>query len=175
MRKMIIYFHGYGSSSKSDKATRLKAEESFKVFSFDIDIDPDVAFKQLSHNIDMALIEDMHLPEELIFVGTSLGGWWAEKMAKLYQCKAVIINPSVNPASSLSKYGVAKEIRDKYYEFQPDVRHKYFFAKRDDVINNDQFRINLIESGHDVTIDSKADHRFSGEPFENVVNYLKSL
>jgi predicted esterase YcpF (UPF0227 family) len=153
----------------------LKAEESFKVFSFDIDIDPDVAFKQLSYNIDMALVEDMHLPEELIFVGTSLGGWWAEKMAKLYQCKAVIINPSINPESSLSKYGVVKEICDKYYEFQSDVRHKYFFAKCDDVINNEKFRTNLIESGHDVTIDSKADHRFSGEPFENVINYLKSL
>ena len=175
MKKMIVYFHGYGSSRNSDKVARLKQEEDFNVYAFNIDIDPDVAKKQLVENIDMALMEDLHRPEELVFVGTSLGGWWAGRMAKLYQCKAVIINPSINPGVSLAKYGVSPEILDKYHLFPPHIGHKYFFAKNDEVINNETFRTTLIDSGYDVTVDDKADHRFGGDSFEKVVSYLKTM
>jgi pimeloyl-ACP methyl ester carboxylesterase len=175
MKKMIVYFHGYGSSRNSPKVDRLKQEKDFNVFAFHIPIDPEVAAKQLVENIDMALIEDLHKPEDLVFVGTSLGGWWAGRMAKLYQCKAVIINPSIDPGVSLAKYGVSPEILNKYYLFPPYIGHKYFFAKNDEIIDNETFRNNLIESGHDVTVDDKANHRFDGDSFEKVVSYLKTL
>lgn len=175
MKKMIVYFHGYGSSPNSDKVSRLKQEEDFNVYAFNIDIDPEVATKQLTENIDMALMEDLHRPEELVFVGTSLGGWWAARMASLYKCKAVIINPSINPGVSLEKYGVSQEILNKYYPFPPYIGHKYFFAKNDKVINNERFRTILAESGYDVTVDDKAEHPFGGAPFEKVVSYLKTL
>lgn len=175
MKKMIVYLHGYGSSRNSSKVARLKQEKDFNVYAFNIDIDPDVARKQLVEDIDMALMEDLHRPEQLVFVGTSLGGWWAGRMAKLYKCKAVIINPSIDPGVSLAKYGVSPEILNKYHLFPPHIGHKYFFAKKDAVIDSEQFRETLINSGYDVTVDDSADHRFGGAPFEKVVSYLKTL
>ena len=175
MKKMIVYFHGYGSSKNSAKVVRLKKENDFNVFSFNVDIDPDVALEQLTDNIDMALMKDLHNPEKLVFVGTSLGGWWAAKMASIYKCKAVLINPSINPGVSLAKYGVSQEIFDKYYTFPPKMEHKYFFAKNDEVIDSENFRDNLINAGYDVTVEDEADHRFGGAPFEKVVSYLKTL
>lgn len=172
-KKMIVYFHGYGSSSKTDKVSRLAEEPNFNVYSFDINIDPDVAYKHLETQIDMALLDDLHVPEELVFVGTSLGAWWAAKMADVYKCKAIIINPSIDPKNSLEKYGVAENIREKYTTFIPANTHKYFFAEFDRVINSEQFREDLITSGHDVTITSGADHSFKGKPFEQVVTYLQ--
>jgi len=173
-KKMIVYFHGYGSSSKSDKVSRLAEESNFNVYSFDIDIDPDVAYKQLETQIDMALVHELHVPEELVFVGTSLGGWWAAKMADLYKCKAVIINPSIDPKSSLEKYGVAENIREKYTPLITSKTHKYFFAKFDQVIDSISFRIELFGAGYDVTVNDEADHSFKGKPFDEVVRYLQN-
>jgi len=175
MKKLIIYFHGYGSSQNSDKATRLRQDVDFNVYAFNIDIDPDVAKKHLIDCIDMALIDDLEAPEELVFVGTSLGAWWASKMAALYDCKAVLINPSVDPANSLLKYGVPKEICDKYSTFAPALTHKYFFAETDEVINNVFFRDTLKDVGFDVEIVKDSDHSFRGDPFEKVVKYLKTF
>jgi len=172
MKKMIVYFHGYGSSKTSEKVSRLKQEALFNVYSFDIDIDPEVALRELNHNIDMALIEDLHNPEEVVFVGTSLGGWWASKMAEIYKCKAVIINPSIDPKMSLLKYGVSTDICNKYHPLTTSMDYKYFFARCDEVIDSENFRETLISAGYNVTVDDKADHRFGGESFERVVEYL---
>jgi predicted esterase YcpF (UPF0227 family) len=175
MKRLIVYFHGYGSSKDSDKVTRLKRESDFIVHAFDININADVAYNELTQNIDMMLATDVEQPVKLVFVGTSLGGWWASRMAKLYQCKAVVINPSIDPENSLLKYGVPYEVCERYHLFAPFIGHKYFFARYDEVIDSRQFRDNLSHSGHDVTVIDKADHRFNGEPFEEVIKYLKGL
>jgi len=175
MKKMIVYFHGYGSSKTSDKVSRLKKDPDFNVYSFNIDIDPEVAYAELIHNIDMALIEDLHNPEEVVFVGTSLGGWWASKMADLYKCKAVIINPSIFPETSLLKHGVSADICSKYHPLITNMNYKYFFARYDEVIDSKTFMEGLIDSGYDVTVDDKANHRFGGESFERVVEYIKAF
>lgn len=175
MKKLIVYFHGYGSSPKSDKVARLRQEPDFNVHAFNIDIDPVFAEKHLTHWINMCLVDNIHLPEKLVFVGTSLGGWWAKKMAKQYKCKAVIINPSVDPANSLIKYGIAEEVLSGYHLLAPYIGDKYFFAEHDEVIDNVEFRNNLIDSGYDVTVVKNADHRFGGDAFEKVVSYLKTL
>jgi len=175
MKKLIVYFHGYGSSKDSDKVKRLKQESDFETHAFDIDIDPRVAHYELTKNIDMLLATDPHVPRKLVFVGTSLGGWWASRMAKEYQCKAVVINPSIDPEKSLMKYNVDPNICYRYYPFCPHTTHKYFFARFDEVIDSEKFRNNLIFASYDVTVINKADHRFNGEPFEEVIKYLKTL
>lgn len=175
MKKLIVYFHGFGSSPNTDKVVRLKKEADFEVYAFPINIDYDVSIKELEHNIDMMLATDPEQPVKLVFVGTSLGGWWAKKMSKMYQCKAVVINPSVAPNESLKKYGVSDEICEKYHPIAPYEVDKYFFAEHDEVIDNVEFRQNLINAGYDVTIVKDANHRFNGESFELVVKYLKGL
>ena len=42
--------------------------------------------------------------EEVVFVGTSLGGFWAAEMAKHFGVPSVIINPCLDPNGALRKY-----------------------------------------------------------------------
>lgn len=42
--------------------------------------------------------------EEVVFVGTSLGGFWAAEMAKHFGMPSVIINPCLDPNTALRKY-----------------------------------------------------------------------
>ena len=171
MEKLIVYCHGYGSGTKSTKLKALKSA-GFNAHCFAADVDPDKANAYLTNKIDKLLLEYSNRDIELVFVGTSLGGWTASRMAKLYKTKAVIINPSVDPSTSLLKYGVSKEICDRYHLFCPHETHKYFFAKYDEIIDNRDFSKSLTEAGYDVTIVDGADHRFE-KHFGLVIDYLK--
>lgn len=173
MKKVIVYFHGYGSSPNSDKVKRLRQEKDWEVYAFPINIDPTIAFSQLTLYIDMVLAEEpIEEDFEMVFVGTSLGAWWASRISRLYKCNAVLINPCVDPAMSLAKYDVPDEIRSKYYLLSPYFAHKYFFAENDEVIPNETFRHYLFEAGYDITVTPNATHRFDGEAFEGVIDYL---
>ena len=173
MKTLIIYFHGYGSSSKSDKVARLKQEKDFDVYAFDASINPDIAVKEVGDCNDMVLLDYIHQPVKMIFIGTSLGGWLASKMAQLYDCDAYIINPSVNPTTSLKKYGVSDDICDKYSVLVPCYKHKYYFAAVDNVINNTDFSTNLLNSGYDVTVIKNTDHIFGGNAFDEIIKRIK--
>ena len=173
MKKVIVYFHGYGSSPNSDKVTRLRQEKNWETYAFPINIDPVVAFEQLSGNIDMILADNPHDEDILlVFVGTSLGAWWASKMAKVYTCHAVLINPSIDPETSLLKYDVEPVICQKYHMLAPYHGNKYFFAENDEVIPNEEFRNYLIDAEYNVTVTPNTDHRFGGEAFEGVIKYI---
>lgn len=49
-------------------------------------------------------IESQVPNEEVVFVGTSLGGFWAAEMAKHFGMPSVIINPCLDPNTALRKY-----------------------------------------------------------------------
>ena len=174
MKKIIVYCHGYGSSPNSSKVERLMQEPDFDVYAYPASVDPYIAIETVSHNIDKMLLEkDLELSSELIIVGTSLGAWLAAKLATLYKCHAVIINPAVDPCTTLEKYGVPLEIREKYSIFAPAMNHTYFFAGYDEVIDNREFRRNLLAAGYHVEVVHGADHRFGGQAFEHVIKHLK--
>jgi predicted esterase YcpF (UPF0227 family) len=63
-------------------------------------IEPDEAYKE----INIAIMQILQRETEIILVGTSLGGFWANFFAQKYKLKCVLINPSVHPWSSLKKY-----------------------------------------------------------------------
>ena len=176
MKKIIIYCHGYNSSSKSSKLQQLQQlkDSGFEAYCFDADINPVKALEHLTNEIDILLVEKQHHKDfKLIFVGTSLGGWMASKLAKLYSAEAVIINPSINPKLSLLKYGVADEICDLYEPIEWSKKSKYFFADKDEVIDNVEIRQYLINEGLDITVVPGADHRFD-KHFNIVLEYLKN-
>lgn len=173
MEKLIVYCHGYGSSANSSKLKALK-DAGFNAYCFDASVDPVEANLYLTNKIDNLLIDHLNQDIELVFVGTSLGGWTASRLSKMYGAKAVIINPSVDPANSLLKYGVPNEICDLYHVFAPYEGHKYFFAEHDEVIDNTVFRENLTVAGFNVTVVPGADHRFD-KHFDLVIDYLKAM
>ena len=95
----VIYFHGYGSNSSSEKAIALSF--NYYVEAPTIPIKYDDALSALTDYLTSTCTG------EEVFVGTSLGGYWACKMAEKLGYPAVLINPSCRPSKTLSLYGNA--------------------------------------------------------------------
>lgn len=95
----VVYFHGYGSSSTSDKVTGLA--EHFIVHAPSIPIKFDEAKKILINFINEL---NLNLSNEVVFVGTSLGGYWAGLMGEIFMVPTIMINPSCNPSKTLRLY-----------------------------------------------------------------------
>lgn len=176
MKKLVIYFHGYNSSPNTDKVARLCKESSFLTYAFPIHLDPSVAYPELVSKIDDVLM-NFHNNEniKLVFVGTSLGGWWASKLAKEYGCKSIIINPSSEPANSLRKYDVPERICTQYEDISFPDNATYFFAKNDGLLDHTELIRMLTEQKKDVRIYKDGGHRFNGASFEKVVDYIKEI
>lgn len=173
MSLKIVYFHGYGSSVKSDKVRQLSNLLDCTVHAFPVDVDPQVAWDELTHYIDMLLLEDMHVDDQLVFVGTSLGGWVASELGLLYDIPAVVINPSCNPAYSLLKYGVDSKVRRKYSPIKFSHKNVYFFAEQDEVIVNSETVHFLQQHDYEVYVVPGASHRFDGEPIRKVAEVIR--
>ena len=158
--KFIVYFHGYGSSPKSDKVDRIKSIlPDSEVYAFPIDINHDVASP------------DFYTESETIFIGTSLGAWWAAKMADKFGVRSVLINPCYDPVSSLEKYGVSEEMRSKYSKMDiTDLSNKSFvFSEVDEVIDHSVLISKLDERECSFDIFQNTSHRFNGAEFDFVI------
>jgi uncharacterized protein len=107
----ILYLHGFRSSPKSAKA-HLMAQW---VFSYNL--------QALAHQVTpitwacpqlpaspreaMALIADITATwpaDDMVVVGSSLGGYFATALMRLRGCRGGLINPSVHPARDMEKY-----------------------------------------------------------------------
>ena len=99
----VLYLHGFRSSPQSAKASRLAS-----LFGSTY---PDVHWwcPQLPASpleaSKLILEGTANWPKEsMAVIGSSLGGFYATWLAHLYDCKAVLINPAIDPARDLAKY-----------------------------------------------------------------------
>ena len=99
----LLYLHGFRSSPQSAKARLMAAHMA--------EHHPDVVWHcpQLPPSpqaaVDMVSAATAHWPSEtMAVVGSSLGGFYATWVAEQRGCKAVLLNPAVNPARDLQKY-----------------------------------------------------------------------
>lgn len=125
---MILYLHGFRSSPLSAKA-RMMGERMRK-----LGLAHDYFCPQLpaSPQAAMALVLDWiarlpqlqrdDLPQTLSIVGSSLGGFYATWLAQRLDCRAVLLNPAVQPPRDLEKYvGVSTQFHsDEPFEFKAE-------------------------------------------------------
>lgn len=170
--KTVIYFHGYGSSPNTDKVKLLK-EQFHTVLAFPIDVDPDVSIPYLEKQIDNFLVSNINSQSEIIFVGTSLGAWYAGRMASLFGVRCVLINPCYSQHAVKIDLGIPEEIKAKYGElgFSYPYNAQFFIAEDDEVINFEEFKDNVKK----ITWVENAGHRFNGPEFQQVIEYIKNL
>lgn len=151
---MIVYLHGFASSGASDKVTALK--ERFgddKVIAPDLPFDPDEVVS-LVYDVVRDFMKNRKPDEKLVFVGTSLGAFYANYFGHLYDSCTVLVNPSVTPSETLKEklgpnknYHTGEEFLvslahlDKLDDMREYVRRIYspslvslFVAKDDEVI-----------------------------------------
>ena len=99
---MIIYLHGFASTGSSPKVDALR--ERFgtnKVISPDLPFNPFEVHK-LVNKLVKEFLANRKEGEKLIFVGTSLGAFYANFFGHLYDCPVVLVNPSVYPNELLA-------------------------------------------------------------------------
>lgn len=100
---MLIYIHGFNSSSLSFKARLLRERmaalgRGAEWVSPDLDHHPRRAMAQLER-----LIAD-HGDGGVALVGSSLGGYYATYLAEKHGARAALVNPAVRPYELLSAY-----------------------------------------------------------------------
>ena len=95
MSNTILYFHGFKSSSDSGKAQEFKKFIENKTSQTKIII-PDLKddFKEANKQIEDLISENA---PNILFMGSSLGGYYALYFAQLYETKSVLINPAIPP------------------------------------------------------------------------------
>jgi predicted esterase YcpF (UPF0227 family) len=167
MPKILIYCHGYGSSAKTDKVDRMRAA-GFEVYAWNINIDPRISIPELERHVDDLLHEKFNQDIDLIFVGTSLGAWYANKLGITYDSKTLLINPLYNPSSTLPKLGVDPELANLYTPMQPTYRDLIVIADDDEHLDFsylDPGRARLVRF-------STGGHRFNGPEFDQALQLL---
>jgi hypothetical protein len=170
MKTVVVYFHGYASSPNSDKVDRLRSA-GFDVYSFPIDVNPDISLPALRDSIDQMLVGYNDYDTRVVFVGTSLGAWYASVMGVEYDVFSILINPSFAPNPSLLKYDVPKDIVEKYFRMEVITGAKYFIGLEDEVLKFDKVMLSHL----DTTYVENAGHRFNGPEFDLVIEYIKGL
>jgi predicted esterase YcpF (UPF0227 family) len=100
MLRHYFYLHGFNSNAEGRTAQELKKHygEDITAISYDY-INANEAHRQIE-----AAVLPLRQTHEMIFIGTSLGGFWANYFAQVYRQKCILVNPSLNPSVSLQKY-----------------------------------------------------------------------
>ena len=105
MKKLLIcYVHGFNSafSPENDKVKALKAAFSnADVVGLKYDLEIDDFVGQLRKDLNTKLESDLY--DSVLLVGSSLGGFLADHLAKTTGYSAVLINPSIRPDVTLLK------------------------------------------------------------------------
>jgi predicted esterase YcpF (UPF0227 family) len=116
---MILYLHGFRSSPRSYKA-RVVHERMQALGRAQELICPQLPASP-NEAVELALLlAERHAPGQLAIVGSSLGGFYATWLAERLGCRAVLLNPAVNPLQNLEQHvGVSTAWHsDERFEFR---------------------------------------------------------
>nr|WP_295780953.1 YqiA/YcfP family alpha/beta fold hydrolase [Rhodoferax sp.] len=135
----LLYLHGFRSSPASTKA-RLTAVAVAERF-------PDVTWlcPALPASPKQAIAEVLQTtadwpPATTAVIGSSLGGFYATRLAERWGCKAVLLNPAVRPARDL-----AAHLGNQTVWHDPDQHFVFEAAYVDELIAQEVARITKPE------------------------------
>lgn len=158
MKQTIVYFHGYGSNGNSEKVKALR--EHFEVFAPEIPVKHDEALAYLTSYLDA-----LKTYTEPVFVGTSMGGYWATRMSDLFSVPSVIINPACDPKSALGKYENPALTPAELSKFQKLKPAKGFprsvLLSKDDAVIDYREAQELFAGKAEIALFESEGHRFS--------------
>ena len=100
---MILYLHGFRSSPASFKA-RVVASRMAELGRADELVCPQLpASPKQAMGLALKLVGDTPA-SELAIVGSSLGGFYATWLAERFGCRAVLLNPAIEPLKDLDQH-----------------------------------------------------------------------
>jgi len=188
MAPTIIYLHGFLSVGNSEKARTLReALPDQSHLSPDLTFDPDDNLRVISDLLAT-------LPKApVIFVGTSLGGFWAHYFAQTTGNPCVIVNPCIQPSQSFKdrcgdypnyvtgeKVSVTPQALARYRDLERDLEAIYdpkrvhlLLAQDDDVLPYAP-ALTVFEGCSTLVVTESGGHRFTTE-WQRAIDVLKRL
>ena len=155
MIKTILYFHGFKSSSESSKA------QDFKNFVSKYTKNAKIIIPDLDDNFEKAHLQIEKLisdnSPEIVFMGSSLGGYLALYYSQIHEVEAVLINPAIPP---LSGFEIHLGENENY------ATGKKFMIKKDD--------LSFIRSLHHKKIHKPENILVLLESEDEVLNYIET-
>lgn len=165
---MILYLHGFKSSPLSFKAQVLERHFAENHLAQrwccpQLPASPAKAIELCHTLIQNAQLDNPS--QDLIIVGSSLGGYYAHVLAEQWQCRALVLNPAVHAARDLSSqvgthtmyhsdqpFVFLAEYVDELAAMQPTAAfqpERYFLlASRDDEVLNYQEMLSYYQGSH---------------------------
>ena len=116
----ILYLHGFRSSPRSTKARLVQGRLEALGRAHELICPQLPASPQAAMELVLTLAE--RYADRIAIVGSSLGGFYATWLAERFGCRAVVINPAVDPLKDLEKHvGVTTNWHsDEPFEFKRD-------------------------------------------------------
>ena len=116
---MLLYLHGFRSSPRSFKA-RVVGARMAALGRADELICPQLPASPRAAMALVRTLTDRYPAGELAVVGSSLGGFYATWLAERRGCRAVLLNPAVDPLKDLDQHvGVTTRFHsDEPFEFK---------------------------------------------------------
>lgn len=187
---MILYIHGFGSSGRGTKS--LAVREYFNMQNIPI-IAPSLSYiPELAIDTLEQLINSYD--EEIVLMGSSLGGFYAIYLAEKYHLKAVLINPAVDSSKTLKRVLTMDTTAKNYYDDSrftwnenhvnmllnyrvSEVKHGTYFllTQTEDEVLDYQEAVDKL-SGHQMIVEEGGDHAFKNidEYFEAISKFVLS-
>jgi predicted esterase YcpF (UPF0227 family) len=112
-KKAIIYLHGFNSASQDidgqliANKEKLLVMQEFCVTKTVLFYTPNVDYRDFQYLIEDLLFEWKQLLDQgldVIFIGSSMGGFASEYLAMKTGCKAIMINPAIKPSELLRQF-----------------------------------------------------------------------
>lgn len=184
----IIYLHGFMSAGDSPKSQALKKEfGDANVIAPDLPIHPNDVIKFMNKLVRQI----KNYP--IIFVGTSLGGFYANYFAQKYDCPGILVNPATVPSKTLYRaigynknYKTGEDILwtledvEQLAQMEKEVSTIHsgglvnlFVAKDDEVIDADETLRNYPYTVHTSVYDTGG-HRFENN-WADVIARVKAI
>jgi predicted esterase YcpF (UPF0227 family) len=132
MQKVIIYLHGFNSASVDLDGNLLTSKEKLLVmqeFCSKKEIafyTPNVDYRDFQNIVENLLFDwNLYLDQgyDVIFMGSSMGGFASEYLAMKTGCKAIMINPAISPSELLTQFIGVTENYEIGLPYQWDQYH----------------------------------------------------
>ncbi len=157
MVQTIFYLHGFLSSPTGPKATLLAQECARRGIDFvapDMNEAPGVIYEKLY----TALKEKD--PASFGLIGSSLGGFYANRLASEFGCKTVLINPATEPWRTIKNYLGEQRTREGKVVLVKEVYGKELQALRTEVVKYPERMLLVLSLADEVLNWKETEERF---------------
>lgn len=173
MYDVVIYVHGFGSSSKSSKVDYIQNVCTELEIDFHaVDYDSSLPYEEIINEL-LTQVNPLVLNKNVLFVGSSLGGFYSIQLANKFCAQVVLLNPSVNPYGTLEKYitesvlgcSITKEVLESYknVSFPMPKYGGCCLLETDDEVIPYEIALNHLKDIKVIIIEG-GDHRFQNLP-----------